>query len=62
MPGDECVGRTPDLGLQCAQLTAEIGFENAARHRSAKGEYRWLLIRGVPLRDEHGKILKCTAS
>src|SRR6201988_1660779 len=33
-------------------------FEHAARHRSAKGEYRWFLVRAVPLRDEHGKILK----
>jgi PAS domain S-box-containing protein len=33
-------------------------FEHAARHRSAKGEYRWFLVRAVPLRDEQGKILK----
>jgi PAS domain S-box-containing protein len=26
--------------------------------RSADGEYRWFLARGVPLRDEHGKILR----
>jgi PAS domain S-box-containing protein len=29
-----------------------------ARSRRADGEYRWLLIRAVPLRDETGKILK----
>src|SRR5215469_5387556 len=28
------------------------------RHRSVNGEYRWFLTRGVPLRDEHGKIVK----
>ena len=33
-------------------------FENEARHRSAEGEYRWFLVRAVPLRDEYGKILK----
>ena len=33
-------------------------FENEARHRSAAGEYRWFLVRAVPLRDAHGKIVK----
>jgi len=33
-------------------------FENEVRHRSASGEYRWFLVRAVPLRDEHGKVLK----
>jgi PAS domain S-box-containing protein len=33
-------------------------FENEARHRSADGEYRWFLVRAVPLRDERGKIRK----
>jgi PAS domain S-box-containing protein len=33
-------------------------FENEARHRDAHGEYRWFLVRAVPLRDEHGNILK----
>jgi len=33
-------------------------FENEARHRSGEGEYRWFLVRAVPLRDEQGKILK----
>jgi PAS domain S-box-containing protein len=33
-------------------------FENEARHRSVSGEYRWFLVRAVPLRDKHGKILK----
>jgi PAS domain S-box-containing protein len=33
-------------------------FENEARYRSARGEYRWFLARAVPLRDERGGILK----
>jgi PAS domain S-box-containing protein len=33
-------------------------FENEARRRNASGEYRWFLVRAVPLRDAHGDILK----
>jgi PAS domain S-box-containing protein len=33
-------------------------FENEARHRDARGNYRWLLVRAVPLRDEHGNVVK----
>ena len=33
-------------------------FENEARHRDAHGNFRWLLVRAVPLRDEQGNILK----
>ncbi|MEY2493488.1 MAG: hypothetical protein QOH24_2439 [Verrucomicrobiota bacterium] len=33
-------------------------FENEARVRAADGEYRWFLIRGLPLRDERGNIVK----
>jgi len=39
-------------------MTSGEVFESEARHRSAKGEYRWFLVRAVPLRDETGKILK----
>jgi PAS domain S-box-containing protein len=39
-------------------MTSGEPFENESRHRSAKGEYRWFLVRAVPLRDEQGKILK----
>jgi PAS domain S-box-containing protein len=33
-------------------------FENEARRRNANGEYRWFLVRAVPLHDAHGNILK----
>ncbi len=33
-------------------------FENEVRHLRADGQYRWFLVRGVPLRDEAGNILK----
>ena len=33
-------------------------FENEARHRDAQGNYRWLLVRAVPSRDDKGAIVK----
>ena len=34
-------------------------FEDEARfRRAADGEYRWFLVRGVPLRDRHGNIVQ----
>jgi PAS domain S-box-containing protein len=39
-------------------MAAGEPFESEARHRSADGEYRWFLVRAVPLRDEHGKVRK----
>lgn len=40
-------------------LTTGETFENEARvRRAADGEYRWFLIRGLPLRDERGNIVK----
>jgi len=41
-----------------ASLASGQPFENEVRNRSANGEYRWFLVRAVPLRDEHGSILK----
>ena len=42
-----------------ASLCRGEPFESEARFRcAADGEYRWFLARGVPLRDEHGKILR----
>jgi PAS domain S-box-containing protein len=41
-----------------AALAEGKPLETEARLRRADGEYRWLLIRVVPLRDETGKIVK----
>jgi len=41
-----------------AALTDGKPLETEARLRRADGEYHWLLIRAVPLRDEAGKIVK----
>jgi PAS domain S-box-containing protein len=42
-----------------ASLATGEPFECEARFRSAaNGEYRWLLARGVPVRDNHGKIIR----
>ena len=46
------------LGKWRAALASGEPFENEARHRSATGEYRWFLVRAVPLRDKQGKIVK----
>jgi PAS domain S-box-containing protein len=40
-------------------LVTGATFENEARvRRAADGQYRWFLIRGLPLRDERGNIVK----
>jgi PAS domain S-box-containing protein len=41
-----------------AALAAGKPFEDELRVRRADGEYRWLLTRAVPLRDELGNIVK----
>jgi PAS domain S-box-containing protein len=41
-----------------AALASGEPFENEARHRSSAGEYRWFLVRTVPLRDADGKIMR----
>jgi PAS domain S-box-containing protein len=46
------------LGKWQAALASGAPFENELRHRSIDGEYRWFLIRAVPLRDDQGNILK----
>jgi PAS domain S-box-containing protein len=50
-----------DEHLNKWRLTLATGevFENEARvRRATDGEYRWFLIRGLPLRDEKGNIVK----
>ena len=41
-----------------AALAAGQPIEGEVRVRAANGEYRWLFVRNVPLRDELGKIVK----
>jgi PAS domain S-box-containing protein len=49
-----------DEHLNKWQASLETGapFENEERHRDGKGEYRWFLVRAVPLRDKHGSVRK----
>jgi len=50
-----------DLDRHVSKWRASLGgkpFEDEVRHRNTNGEYRWFLTRGVPLRDEHGSIVK----
>jgi PAS domain S-box-containing protein len=47
------------LGKWRSALATGETFENEARvRRAADGEYRWFLIRALPLRDETGNIVK----
>jgi PAS domain S-box-containing protein len=47
------------LGKWRSALATGETFENEARvRRAADGEYRWFLIRGLPLRDERNNIVK----
>jgi PAS domain S-box-containing protein len=41
-----------------ASIAAAAPFEEEVRFRGADGEYRWFMLRGVPLRDEFGMIRK----
>jgi formate hydrogenlyase transcriptional activator len=41
-----------------AGLAAGEPFENEARIRRVDGEYRWFLLRNIPLRDETGSIIR----
>lgn len=41
-----------------ASLATGVPLENEVRHRGADGKYRWFLVRSVPLRNEHGNVLK----
>jgi len=41
-----------------AAVSAGTTFDKAARYRGADGQYRWFLVRAVPLRDERGNLLR----
>jgi len=45
-----------------AALASGDPFEDEARIRSRDGKYRWFLLRGVPLRDERGNIVRWYAT
>jgi len=51
-----------DLHRHVARWSASLDsgepFEDEVRFRRADGQYRWHLVRGLPLRDEQGMILK----
>jgi len=51
-----------DLHRHVAQWSASLDtgepFEDEVRLRRADGQYRWHLVRGLPLRNEQGNILK----
>jgi PAS domain S-box-containing protein len=54
--GEDLARNTGKWGISIA--TGQV-FEDEARFRcAADGGYRWFLVRGVPLRDQHGKIVK----
>jgi PAS domain S-box-containing protein len=43
----------------CISVTTGKPFEDEARFcRAAAGEYRWFLVRGLPLRDHHGTVVR----
>src|SRR5258705_8346815 len=47
-----------EVGVWRAALAAGEPMESEVRVRGRDGDYRWLLIRNVPLRDELGNIVK----
>ena len=43
---------------QSAVATGQLSEDEARFRRAADGRYRWFLARGLPLRDQHGKIVR----
>ena len=60
--GWEAAVHPDDLARFMDEWRAAVGcgkaLESEARVRTADGQYRWLLIRSVPLHDKRGKIVK----
>jgi len=60
--GWEAAVQPADLKRHMEKWRASVAsgepFEQEVRFRRADGEYRWFLVRAVPLRDARGKILK----
>lgn len=49
-----------DRALSTWRRCIETGenFETEYRQRAASGEYRWFLVRGIPIRDEQGQVTR----
>src|SRR5271157_496549 len=60
--GWQSAGHPQDMGhyleMRSAALASGHPFEDEARIRSKDGEYRWFLLRGAPLRDARGNIVR----
>ena len=60
--GWQSAGHPQDMGHYLEKRRAALAsghpFEDEARIRSRDGKYRWFLLRGAPLRDARGNIVK----
>ncbi len=65
-PGWQSAGHPQDMGHYLEKRRAALAsgdpFEDEARIRSRDGKYRWFLLRGVPLRDARGNIIRWYAT
>ena len=61
-PGWQSAGHPQDMGHYLEKRRAALAsghpFEDEARIRSRDGKYRWFLLRGAPLRDARGNIVR----
>ena len=64
--GWQSAGHPQDMGHYLEKRRAALAsghpFEDEARIRSGDGKYRWFLLRGAPLRDEQGNIVRWYAT
>ena len=65
-PGWQSAGHPQDMGHYLEKRRAALAggdpFEDEARIRSRDGQYRWFLLRGAPLRDARGNIVRWYAT
>jgi PAS domain S-box-containing protein len=65
-PGRQGAGHPQDMGhylqKRSAALASGDALEDEARIRSRDGKFRWFLLRGAPLRDERGNIVRWYAT
>jgi PAS domain S-box-containing protein len=50
--------REPAQKVWRESVASGTPFEQEVRHRRADGQYRWFLVRGVPLRESGGRIVR----